>query len=63
VPPPGKWRAGFLYIDEVPLASGELSAELIAPPAPALPPGRFTARMPMPMAPPVTTARAALGTF
>jgi hypothetical protein len=43
MPPPSKWRSGFLYIDEVSIGSGELWAELVhdPPPLPTLPPGRF----------------------
>ena len=43
---PRRWRAGFLYLDEVSIGSGELSAELVVPPPPlpTLPPGRFTVR-------------------
>jgi hypothetical protein len=66
MPPPARWRPGFLYLDEVPLAAGDVSVELVAPPAPVavLPPGRFTLRSPSSAMPePTISARADLGTL
>jgi hypothetical protein len=63
LPPPSRWRAGFLYFDEVPLAGGDLSVELVTAPKPpvTLPPGRFSVRSPSPpLSPPEINATAAL---
>jgi hypothetical protein len=66
MPPPDHWRRGFLYLDEVPLAVGDVTVELVAPPRVpvTLPPGRFNLHAPAPpLAPPQISASAPLGSL
>jgi hypothetical protein len=66
LPSPRRWRAGFLYIDEVSIGGGEIGAEIIVPPPPlpSLPPGRFYIRNSgAVLPPPSVSAQVTLGNF